>query len=529
LLVARADLGQVRYPAAGILTSGSGGQYIRLATPATELRYDSLYPAVDRGGDTLTLAFTQLPLVHLHTEAELDEWWKRPGRFTYADDERTVRSHIGLRHRGSFSLRYPKKSLDIEFWDAAEGRNSRDVQFSNLREDDDWVLDALYNEPLRVNAYVAHQLWLDLHAPYYRDRESDARAGADQLFVEAFYNGKYHGLYLLSEQVDRKQLKLKKVKDGKIRGELYKAVDWTNATRLLAPLDLPPAGSAPHYDGWELKHPEPEDGIGWGPLHALIRFATQSSDDDFRRQASEYFALDNLIDYFLYVNATALIDNTGKNSYLARYHQGEPYFYVPWDLDASFGNRYDATRNLDPENWLTNGLLDRLLELQPDDYGERFCTRYRELREGLFHPDTLSSRIEAAVAYLERNGAYRREAMAWPGSVDASTEYRSFVRGWNERRIRFLDRAVCEGLVSAVEPPRIRESIRVFPNPVVSDLTVEREDGRAAEYVIYDVSGREVRRGSVRGPSDRISVRGMAAGMYALRISDQTHRFLVHP
>jgi hypothetical protein len=94
------------------------------------------------------------------------------------------------------------------------------------------VLDALYNEPLRVNAYVAHKLWLDLHTPYYTDREPEARAGADVRYVEVFEDGRYRGVYLQSEQVDRKQLKLKKTKDGEVRGELYKAVDRTETTQL---------------------------------------------------------------------------------------------------------------------------------------------------------------------------------------------------------------------------------------------------------------------------------------------------------
>jgi hypothetical protein len=527
LLVARVDPEAVNYPVLGIRTLGKGGGFLALPHAVSELKYDTLYPATSGSGEQLQIAFTRLPIVHLRTAANIHEWSKEPGRLTYADREQTVVSDIGLRHRGSFSLRYPKKSLDLEFWDAPTGRKSRDVQFAHLREDDDWVLDALYNEPLRVNAYVAHQLWLDLHRPYYREREEGARAGANLQFTEVFYNDRYHGLYLLSEQVDRKQLGLKKVKDGAIRGELYKAVDWTNATRILAPLGEVPAPSAPHYDGWELKHPEPGDGIGWGPLHELLSFATRSSDAQFIREASEWFHLDNLIDYFIFVNATTLIDNTGKNSYLARYREEEPYFYVPWDLDASFGNRYDATRNQDVEQWLTNGLQDRLLDLNPDDYSDRFCERYRELRADLLDPAVLNDRIDEAVSYLESTGALTREALAWPGSVDYGADYRAFVKNWNEQRIAYLDEAICEPLVSTAGVRRVEE-LRIAPNPAATVIRVERSAPEPEPYVVRDVTGRTVLRGQMAGRMHQVTISGLTPGIYFIQTPTASTRLVVH-
>jgi len=124
---------------------------------------------------------------------------------------------------------FRKKTFDLEFWTDATGVDNRNVQCGNLRSDDDWILDALYNEPLRLRSYVANKLWLDVHTPYYQTAAPEARAGADVQYVEVFLNGAYNSIYNLSEQVDRKQLQLEKFGDGD-HGELYKGVGWGATT-----------------------------------------------------------------------------------------------------------------------------------------------------------------------------------------------------------------------------------------------------------------------------------------------------------
>ena len=102
----------------------------------------------------------------------------------------------------------------MEFWNDTLGAVTSDVSFGELRTDDDWILDALYNEPLRLRSYVANKLWLSIHQnPYYIDERPNAKSAADVMYVEVFLNGNYNGIYNLSEQVDKKQLKLKSYKE----------------------------------------------------------------------------------------------------------------------------------------------------------------------------------------------------------------------------------------------------------------------------------------------------------------------------
>ena len=87
-----------------------------------------------------------------------------PGTLVYTGtDGEIISSNIGIEIRGGFSQTYPKKTYDIEFWNDPSGNETIDVQFGDLREDDDWILDAMYNEPLRINSYISHKLWLNLN------------------------------------------------------------------------------------------------------------------------------------------------------------------------------------------------------------------------------------------------------------------------------------------------------------------------------------------------------------------------------
>ena len=139
--------------------------------------------------------------------------------------------------------------------------------------------------------------------------------------------------------MDRKQLRLKKEDDGEIRGELYKGI--------LKDVGVLFTG-APSFDnledtwkGYEYDYP---DIIDWTELHKTVSFVVGTDEEMFLESVSSVFDIDNLVNYFIFLNLTRAEDNTGKNIFLAKYDVNEPYFYVPWDLDGIFGMRWDGVR-----------------------------------------------------------------------------------------------------------------------------------------------------------------------------------------
>ncbi|MGA0560159.1 CotH kinase family protein [Larkinella sp. VNQ87] len=393
---------------------------------------------VKNGSNTFTLYFTHFPLIEIKTEgaqtiSNTDERTK--GVFTLANGSDALFSApMGIRNRGNISRKFPKKSYNMELWKDPNGDDELETSLLNMRKDSKWYLLAMYNEPLRLNNATSHALWLNMHKLYYANQEADANSAIRTRYCDVFINNRYAGIYLFTEPMDRKQLKLKKTGDnGEIRGELYKADGWSDAT-LYKGLPAPPSKPTDEvWAEWEMDYPDPY----WNNLYELIKFITKSPVDEFKNTVSQKLRLDNLADYFIFHNLLNATDNFGNNQFLARYKEGQPYFLIAWDLDGTFGYSTLAERSEDTRFISTNGLFERLLTLNPDGFKSKLRNRWFALRRNEFSFPMLKSKLTANYDLLTAEGAYTREATKWPGTV--RTTDLSTVTTWLEARLKFLD------------------------------------------------------------------------------------------
>ena len=501
------------------------GTVYELSLSTDSLHYGTHYPLTRSGAPAGTVTFTGLPLINIRAAEPFSRDERRPATFSLVDGEQFASSPLGIRYRGHQSLSYPKKNLDLEFYEDTTGQETVDFRFGGFREDDDWVMDALANEPLRVNSYVAHQLWLDIHELYYAADEPKANAGARVMYTEVFVNDDYRGVYMLMEQVDRKQLKLKKLKDGEVRGELYKGDDHTRATRFLETRPLSTRRDD-NWAGWEVDYPDIEDADAFPRLFDLIEFVANSSDEDFRAGIAARFHLDNVIDYYLYANTIFAIDNHGKNQRLARYSTDEPYFFSVWDLDATFGNNYDGSDMDDFSGWLGHNLYDRLIATNAADFNTSVCDRYRDLAPGLLSADSLGRRIDRALATLADNGALAREAARWPDLTDAGPEQRAYTADFLRQRTDWMNRHVCSRRVSTTDPGR-GPAFRVHPNPTGGAVSVEREVTTRAPYRLFSATGRLVATGWLASQTETIDLPRLTPGVYLLIVDRRAERLII--
>ncbi|GAB3890421.1 hypothetical protein GCM10028803_01200 [Larkinella knui] len=393
---------------------------------------------VKNGNTTFTLYFTSFPLVDIKTQGNktistTDDRTKGTFSLTNGSDQ-PFTSSMGIRIRGNISRTFPKKSYNMELWKDPDGNEELETSLLNMREDSKWYLLAMYNEPLRLNNATSHDLWLNMHKVYYAAQEPDARSAIRTRYCDVFINNAYAGVYLFTEPMDRKQLKLKKTADdGTIRGELYKSGGWSDATRFIG-LPAPPANPTDEtWAEWEMDYPDPY----WTDLYELTKFVTQSSGADFKAKVSQKFRLDNLIDYFIFHNLLNATDNFGNNQFLARYKEGQPYFLIAWDLDGTFGYTTTNERPGDTRSINSNGLFERLLALDPDGFKSKMRSRWFALRKSDFSLQALKNKLGANYNLLTTEGAYERETMKWAGTV--KTTDLAVVNSWLETRLNFLD------------------------------------------------------------------------------------------
>lgn len=482
------------------------------------LQYTSSYE-VNNGSNDFQLFFTQLPLLKIQSSTNISSQTKIPAQFLYADNDQILIATIGIEFRGNISQSFPKKSYDIEFWEDASTETSVDVQFGNLRSDDDWVLDGLYNEPLRLRSHVSSELWLDIHQPYYAQEEPNARSGAGGFYVELFLNGKYSGIYLLSEQIDRKLLKIKDF-NGNIRGELFKGKQNDQATNFLGLPNFD--NSSQFWGGFEIKYPKVADTTDWQNIYNFVDFVVNSSDADFTG-IWDKFNYQNYLDYFIFLNLTRAADNTGKNIYIAKYDSVSPYFYVPWDLDGTFGLKWDGTYWNITDDILTNGFMDRVIDTDVGNYTEDVNARWAELRQSVLNTDYVIDRFEYSYNLLKANNVYTREALVFP-NYPFDQESLDYIETWIQERMAFLD------IYFGYEPVGISKKnktiLRFYPNPVSDELYLLNTDDYANKpYQFFDIQGKIVKEGIFDGHS--IIVSKIQPGFYFLSMDDLREKIVV--
>lgn len=339
-----------------------------------------------------------------------------------------------------------KRNYKIKFTD--------DHRFFGLRNDDSWILDAGQADVYRLRNLIATELWNDFATkPYYIDKEPEALSGIRGKVVEVYLNDEYRGIYSFTENMDRKQMKLKKYdKDGTIRGILWKSKGYNSSLMNIVPETY--NNKEPMMDVFEAKYPDLEDldSTDYHTLWNAINFVVNSSDIEFENHIHDYFDIPVVIDYYLFVVLLNAIDNEGKNMYWAVYDHTKNKMITPavWDLDISMGARSAEKYNKDyssPEYDTGDViyLITRLKQLNVDHFNDKVFSRYDELRKTVFSEDSLQKRYQYYYNLLKATGAAEREKEKWSmdsdidgAIIDFDSEI-AYIKNWITHRIKYLD------------------------------------------------------------------------------------------
>ncbi|MFC6223264.1 CotH kinase family protein [Hymenobacter artigasi] len=483
-----------------------------LVQPTLAVHTDESYQA-QSAGLTYTVYFSQLPVIHIAARSPIVDSPSVFAQFSMAESSgRYSSANMGVEVRGGSSQGYPKKSYELSFWADTTGVTSRDMKFLGMRTDNKWNLQAMAHEPMRIRSKAANELWQEIHTIYYKAAEPDAKNGIAISYAEVFVNDEYKGVYALSERIDRKQLKLKKYNNG-ITGELYKGFDWGGAVTFDT---LPPFSNTNEtWGGFEYMHPEEQ--VSWSLLYNFVDFVENSSDAVFYQTYKQRFNLASAVDYYIFMNLLRATDNTGKNLYIAKYKQGEPYYYVPWDLDNVMGLNWIA---LDPATTglLSNGFYDRLLQdCSPGGFRATLTNRWVQLRASIITEPHIMGLLEANHSYLESNSVYEREQLVWSDFTKDTTQL-TYMSTWLQGRLSYLDQTLaqpCAILATAATPAA--NGIRFYPNPASDYLTID-SGGSGCTVSIRNLQGKEVLLTGLLNGQNKLDISQLSKGLYIIKI-----------
>ncbi len=130
-------------------------------------------------------AQASLPTMSIEARADIPEHDKTPATLRMPGYD----GRIAIERRGQSSQQFPKRSYALELRDARG--EDRKVPLLGLPADGDWVLYAGYNDKTLMRNVVA-----------YATARAIGRYAPRTRFVELHLNGRYHGVYVLTEKVE---------------------------------------------------------------------------------------------------------------------------------------------------------------------------------------------------------------------------------------------------------------------------------------------------------------------------------------
>lgn len=329
--------------------------------------------------------------------------------------------------RGASARGYEKSSYKLTL-------DNKKVSLLGMRRDDDWILNALYDDFGLIHNKFSYVVWREIA----QNNTVANDEGTTMEYAELFIDDEYLGVYGLTERIDAKELSLKdkdilyKCRAMRIPEEHNYSNERTDGMR---PIFL-------------LKHPKEFTQKDWDPLKTWVNLFCKEQMTSYE-EGYALLNMENAIDYNLFCMLMCGRDNMRKNIYfIAEYQENGEFTFkkVPWDLNATWGNQWvdDEACNFSkyiPESvsevdaWCTD--IDTLYYYNETAVSELLLERWQELRKTILTKDRLYEILDEQFGYLYLTGAYARNYQRWPHGAEYWKD--DYIYQYIDGRLAFLD------------------------------------------------------------------------------------------
>lgn len=391
------------------------------------------------------IIFSGLPIIDLATN---EGFWSEEitgtavfydTNFTfYGTEQSAYNGHI----RGNTSRMFPKKGYKINLTTEKSGVTELNkMSLFGMREDDDWILHALYNDDTKIRDRLSMEVWEQFGANAVSEK---SHYGPKMTYVEVFADNRYCGLYGLMEPVDAKQMDLQEADYSYKRknpgGLVYQRKTFAEETNPYK-----------EVEGFAIK-----DGAmvetAWQAMSNLCALLTLP-DEEFLAQDSGVINEESALRLWLFLQMITGHDHTAKNVYyVAKYNEeissDYEFYFAPWDMDLTWGNvsvgeinsvytAFEMETYDDRVYWETGDLL---LRLDYNDAREKIQSLYKELRNSLLNDEAVEQMVWQLDHQVRDSGAFSRDKARWTDSVHADDC--SELLEYAGKRLAFLDEAL---------------------------------------------------------------------------------------
>ena len=356
---------------------------------------------------------TTLPVVYMNTKGQQvmkeNAIWGNIALLDGNGEEQSVFSlpnsiyRATIKYRGASSYsKFDKKQYRIKFY-KNEKDSAKEVSLAGMGANSEWVLNGPYLDKTLIRNKLVYDLARELNgwAP-------------DTRFVELFVDGEYQGVYLAVEPVTNGESRLRLAEFGLLSGETAYIVNRDRIDTGSEEIDTWGKTNGYTYNALYIRYPsknkitEKQKAYIQKDISEFEQVLHGKNFSDKRIGYQAYIDMDNWVDYFI-INEFAMNYDAGNlSTYLYKELDGKLQLAV-WDFNNGFDNYQWFRTETDVLHTVENSWFQRLW--QDENFRDRVCERYRQLRETTLADEHIAEKI---ASYQEELGeAVDRNFKVW--------------------------------------------------------------------------------------------------------------------
>ena len=356
---------------------------------------------------------TTLPVVYMNTKGQQvlkeNAIWGNIALLDGNGEEQSVFSipnsiyRATIKYRGASSYsKFDKKQYRIKFY-KNEKDSAKEVSLAGMGANSEWVLNGPYLDKTLIRNKLVYDLARELNgwAP-------------DTRFVELFVDGEYQGVYLAVEPVTNGESRLRLAEFGLLSGETAYIVNRDRIDTGSEEIDTWGKTNGYTYNALYIRYPsknkitEKQKAYIQKDISEFEQVLDGKNFSDKRIGYQAYIDMDNWVDYFI-INEFAMNYDAGNlSTYLHKELDGKLQLAV-WDFNNGFDNYQWFRTETDVLHTVENSWFQRLW--QDENFRDRVCERYRQLRETTLADEHIAEKI---ASYQEELGeAVDRNFKVW--------------------------------------------------------------------------------------------------------------------
>ncbi|HBY2493167.1 CotH kinase family protein [Klebsiella pneumoniae] len=353
--------------------------------------------------------------------------------------------------QGDTSATFPKKNLNITFSSTADRDEDMDLKIGDIIPHDEWTFKSNWIDNTHARQYASFLLWsqmMDSRSGWPKrdiDHTYTGKVGADGFPTGArahpvgypavlYVNDAFYGIGTLAVGKKKENYNVPKNDPLKIHISMDAPTAWVDIKKLST--DAMKAQ-------YSFKAPKTQTADTQAALEAWDAFAS-SEQADFTANINTKMDKNNAIDFYLLLAAIGATDLWGgdktKNVQFVTW-DGVKWFFMPYDLDTTYGLKYDGTMiNYLPHNMPKTDSGTNLFWLKVRSaYGDDVNKRYADLRnQGIFSPDNLYFLLKQFQSKYSLD-LVKADITKWPTQPSLNVTSIDQILTWFKARLAYLD------------------------------------------------------------------------------------------